>query len=361
MLRRSFLAALLAPAIDRQDLFEPNRGGYALYRIPVLTALSPKTLLAFCEARKSTRGDWGPTDILLRRSDDAGRTWSEPRSVASVPGPVAENPVAVKQGLADPASVLYNNPVAVPGRRPNHVHFLFCIEYMRCFHCRSTDAGRTFSSPVEITAAFEALRPSYDWQVLATGPGHGIRLRNGRLLVPVWLSTGTGGHAHRPSVITTLYSDDDGASWRTGDIAIPNTPDFVNPSESALVQLPGGRILLNARTESPTRRRLITVSPDGISRWSPPVFNDQLVDPVSEASLISLPGGRLLFSNPATTNQRRNLTVRLSEDNGATWPASQVLEPGPSGYSHLAALPNGELFCLYERGPLTLARFNLIW
>ena len=76
------------------------------------------------------------------------------------------------------------------------------------------DDGKTFTEPVEITSAFEAFRPSYDWKVLATGPGHGIRLSNGRLLVPVWLSSGTGGHAHRPSVVSVVYSDDRGRTWR---------------------------------------------------------------------------------------------------------------------------------------------------
>jgi sialidase-1 len=43
-----------------------------------------------------------------------------------------------------------------------------------------------------------------------------------------------------------------------------------------------------------------------------------------------------------------------------------VLEPGYSGYSDLAVLPDGTILCLYERGAsrpdfLTLARFNLEW
>ena len=84
------------------------------------------------------------------------------------------------------------------------------MEYSRCYYTRSDDDGVTFSDPVDITATFDAFRPEYDWKVLATGPGHGIRLTSGRLLVPVWLSTGTGGHAHRPSVNSTIYSDDNG-------------------------------------------------------------------------------------------------------------------------------------------------------
>jgi sialidase-1 len=86
----------------------------------------------------------------------------------------------------------------IPGRGRREVHLIYCINYARAYYRFSRDSGLTFSPPVGITAAFETLRPQYDWEVIATGPGHGIRLRSGRLLVPIWLSTG--GRSHRPSV-----------------------------------------------------------------------------------------------------------------------------------------------------------------
>jgi sialidase-1 len=57
----------------------------------------------------------------------------------------------------------------------------------------------------------------------------------------------------------------------------------------------------------------------------------------------------LLFSNPASTRRER-MTVRLSRDDGRTWPVSVVLHEGPSAYSSLAVLGNGRIGCLYERG-----------
>ncbi len=47
---------------------------------------------------------------------------------------------------------------------------------------------------------------------------------------------------------------------------------------------------------------------------------------------------------------RRNLTIRLSYDEGKTWPVKKVLEPGPAGYSDLAVGPDGSIFCFFERG-----------
>jgi len=87
--------------------------------------------------------------------------------------------------------------LAITGKRGGTVHFVFCLEYMRAYYMRSADDGLTFSAPREITQAFEGFRANYDWKVLAAGPGHGIRLKNGRLPIPVWISTGTGGHADR--------------------------------------------------------------------------------------------------------------------------------------------------------------------
>lgn len=55
-----------APWIDRRDLFEAGQDGYALYRIPGMVVTRKGTLLAYCEARKSERGDWGPIDIYLQ-------------------------------------------------------------------------------------------------------------------------------------------------------------------------------------------------------------------------------------------------------------------------------------------------------
>src|SRR5204863_4843812 len=130
--------------------------------------------------------DWDAIDILLRRSPDDGKTWSEPKRVADVPGPKAKNPAALALKFVNPEDVTCNNPVLIAGR-DGAVHFLFCLEYQRCFYTRSDDDGQTFSKPVEITPAFEKFRKDYDWKVLATGPNHGIQLRSGRLLVPVWL------------------------------------------------------------------------------------------------------------------------------------------------------------------------------
>jgi len=359
------------PFLEKIDLFQVgDNPAYQRYHIPGILVTARGTLLAWCEARKQG-SDWDDIHILLRRSKDDGRTWSPPVNVAHVAGPKQKNPAALQLEDTDPDSVTYNNPVLIADS-DGTVHMLFCLEYMRCFYQRSDDDGIHWSKPVEITDSFEAFRKDYDWKVLATGPNHGIQLKNGRLLVPVWLSTGSGGNAHRPSVTATLFSDDGGTTWQAGEIAIPCTDEFVNPNETVAVQLTNGTVMLNARNESRARRRIIATSPDGATQWSKPRFQQDLVDPVCMGGLTRYNhNGKnvLLFSNPNTLRGRRNVSVRISEDEGTTWPIARAVEPGYSAYSDLAVTPEGTILCFYGRSAqphyagdrLTLARFNLQW
>jgi sialidase-1 len=374
------------PSITKTTLFEGGSGGYKLYRIPGIVVTKGGTILAYCEARKFTGGDWDTIDIEMRRSTDGGKTFSEPQVIAHVSAPITRNPVAIERKQGKESDVTYNNPVAIPDRN-GLVHFLFCIDYMRVFYMRSSDEGKTFSAPVEITSAFDAFRPEYAWRVVATGPGHGIQLTNGRLVVPIWLSLGTRGNGHGPSVDATVYSDDHGATWHRGDIAVPDTADFPQANETNAVQLADGRVMLNVRTAGKNLRTIV-ISKDGATHWTPPHLQQDLPDPICFASLERLStkktGGknRLLFSNPdnltrqdgkdTPSKDRKNLTVRVSYDEGTTWTVKKPLEPGIAGYSDLALMPDGAILCLYETGSnsppngaltrqLVLARFNLEW
>ncbi len=378
------------PFIDKQDLFTVGEDpAFSLYHIPGVVVTAKGTVLAWCEARKRPSGvsDWDDIRILLRRSTDDGKTWSLPQSIADVPGPKTKNPFALAMKNVDPNDVTYNNPVLIAGK-DGTVHMLFCLEYMRTFYQRSDDDGLTFSAPVEITSAFDGFKKDYDWKVLATGPDHGIQLRSGRLVVPVWLSTGTGNNAHRPSVTATIYSDDQGRTWQAGDIAVPCTDKWINPNEATVVELSDGRVMLNVRSESTTHRRLVTTSPDGATNWSEATFDEALLEPICMASLVRYQyGGKdlILFSNPHNLEKekgktepgkgrdRKNVSVKVSRDDAKTWEISKSIEPGPSMYSDMAVTPAGTILCFYGRsgdnknaaafagGRLTLARFNLEW
>ncbi|MES2595318.1 MAG: sialidase family protein [Verrucomicrobiota bacterium] len=389
----SVLCGLLGaaePFIEKQDLFIVGEDpAYQLYHIPGVVVTAKGSVLAWCEARKRAAGvsDWDDIRILLRRSTDDGRTWSAPKSIANVEGPKQKNPFAMRMKNVDPNDVTYNNPVLIADK-DGTVHMLFCLEYERCFYQRSEDDGVSWSKPTEITATFEAFKKDYDWKVLATGPDHSIQLKTGRLVVPVWLSTGTGGNAHRPSVTATVYSDDQGKTWKAGDIAVPCTDEWINPNETVAIELKDGRVMLNVRSESKAHRRLITTSPDGATQWSTPKFDDALLEPICMGGIVRYDHdgqSLILFSNPhnlekakgkaepGKSRDRKNVSVKLSRDEAQTWPVSKTIESGPSMYSDIAVTPKGTILCFYGRsgdgsalahfagGRLTVARFNREW
>ncbi len=382
----SGLLAAAEPFIEKQDLFTTGEDpAYNIYHIPGIVVTAKGSVLAWCEARKRPAGvsDWDDIRILLRRSTDDGKTWSAPQSIANVEGPKQKNPFALKMKNIDPNDVTYNNPVLIADK-DGTVHMLFCLEYERVFYQRSDDDGVSWSRPSEITAAFEAFKKHYDWKVLATGPNHSIQLKTGRLVVPVWLSTGTGGNAHRPSVTATLYSDDQGKTWKAGDIAVPCTEEWINPNETIAIELNDGSVMLNVRSESKAHRRLVTTSKDGATGWSRPKFDDALLEPICMGGIVRYHhGGKslILFSNPhnldkekgkaepGQSRDRKNVSVKISRDEGQTWQVNKLVENGPSMYSDIAVTHSGAIHCFYGRGTkpgfagagLTLARFNLEW
>src|SRR5262249_19099022 len=156
-----------------------------------------------------------------------------------------------------------------------------------------------------------------------------IQLKSGRLLVPSVHARLGNPHKYYSHVI---YSDDHGRTWKKGGVAGEDT------DECAVVELSDGSLLMNMRNGSNRHRRAVSRSRDGGITWSAMQYDEALVEPPCQASLIRFPGkgaaerDRLLFSNPAD-EQRRKLTVRVSYDAGATWSLSKLLHEGPSAYS----------------------------
>lgn len=360
------------PLLEKTDVFPANSNGIARYRIPGMVVTTKGTALAYSEARRNSSSDWGEIEVHLRRSTDGGKNWTAAQHIAHRGARLEGNPHKKKEGGDKEQTV--NNPVAIVDRDTGAIEFLYCINYARCYSMRSTDDGLTWSAPVDVTATFEPFRKYYDWKVIATGPGHGIQLKSGRLVVPIWLAYGKEGD-HAPSAAATIYSDDHGKTWVAGDLAVPNEGEFVNPNETMLAELSDGRVMLVTRSVSKPNRKIITLSPDGATGWSKPAFHEQLWEPICMASIVAHPAGVLLYSNPHTLGldkegkekpagrgKRENLSLKLSRDDGKTWSVSKTLDPGPSAYSDLAVLPDGTVLCLWEtKNDIQCARFNLEW
>ena len=344
--------------IEQADLLVSGEDGYHTYRIPALIRTDAGTLLAFCEGRKRGRGDAGKIDIVLRRSRDGGRTWGKMQLLVADGDMTCGNPCPVVDASTGAIWLPFcknlgegGEGLIVQGKAPRTVWIT-----------KSTDDGLTWGDPAEITSSVK--HPSWTWY--ATGPGHGIQLSNMRLVVPCDHIVGVEFHRQDPYHSHVIYSDDNGASWRIGGIVGEGT------NECAIAETVDGSLYINCRNYKGENRRAYAWSHDGGSTFSPREWDDTLVEPVCQASLIRLTEARehnrdrILFANPAST-ERERLTVRLSYDECCTWPVCRMLHAGPSAYSDLAVAPDMMICCLYERGDrhpyetLTLARFNLEW
>ncbi|NIP94398.1 MAG: exo-alpha-sialidase, partial [Akkermansiaceae bacterium] len=91
--------------------------------------------------------------------------------------------------------------------------------------------------------------------------------------------------------------------------------------------------------------------------WSKPILVKELPEPACQASMLRLEGKEVLFVNPAVHRRggfhlwsRNTLTLRLSRDDGKTWPHARVLNKGLAGYSDLAVGKEGGILCVFENG-----------
>lgn len=313
------------------SLIESCGADYFRCRIPGIVALENGDALLCCECRLSD-SDWDAAAIGMRRVSPDGTVGS-------------------RMILARGAAV--NNPVMIADGET--VHFLHCTAYRRIFYRRSLDCGRTWSNPKEITAQLDACLNGYFFNAVAVGPCHGVRHASGRLIVPVWIAYNKDDpHAHHPSVIAALYSDDGGENWSLSEI-IP-TSGLCDPSETAIAELPDGRLMINIRNENADRRRRTMTSRDGGLHWEDLKTADALPDPVCCAGLCRR-GEQLLFTNCESEQRRENLTVKLLDPDGSVLDSLLISEAG--GYSDVCAFPGGGAIVFFERDrELCLARID---
>jgi sialidase-1 len=344
------------PGPEQTDLFIGGQGDYRSYRIPALITTQKGTILAFVEGRKDSSADHGHNEMLLRRSFDGGETWAPVQLVARDGTNALNNPTAVVDRetgatwlvFVRTSTKKYKNDAEVAKAQGR-------ISDMWVMH--SNDEGATWVGPTDITESVN--RPN--WNRIVPGPGVGIQMRNGRLVIPCNHLIGNEAYDH------VIYSDDHGETWRLGG----STEGEMD--EDQIVELTDGSLLLNIRNYRDKGHRGISMSKDGGLTWSKVTSDPTLIEPVCQASFIRYTKSpqfikdRLLFSNPASEAERIRMTVRVSYDEGKTWPVGKLLNAGPSGYSCLTVLPDVKIGCLYERGDhssidkVTFARFSLAW
>ncbi len=348
------------PIFPTTDVWHMNSGGYTHYRIPSLCMLPSGRLLAFTEARRarlSRAWEWegvrqltswlkDEVHCLMKYSDDNGQTWSEPQTL-------------IDRGMSYEA----RDPSPVFDRDTGE---LFLFTRGGPWMISSKDEGRTWSEPRWLAesapGAMGTITPRDDssGQTIvntddrsggaarfSSGTGNSaIQLRHGqfkgRLLVSLYGSNAVG----------MIFSDDHGKTWQPGAMVA-----WSSVSEPSLVELSDGRVLMTPRGgDSPKDERMFVLSTDGGATVAKIYFEPAILIPGRGGELIAIESSDpdasgkvrpIVFCGPAEGGTR--LTLKISLDDGVSWPISKVVDDGSAGNMSMVALPNGKLGVLYER------------
>ncbi|WP_460663659.1 golvesin C-terminal-like domain-containing protein [Kribbella swartbergensis] len=368
-------AARSTRTFDETTLWDNTVDPLNSYHVHGLTVLPDDTILVATEGRHEVC-DAGPRDLVLRRSEDGGDTWEPTQTlVASVEGQSWGNPAFVVDRTTGGIFLFYMLSIRLPENTTcsGDIGDLYMIS--------SADGGRTWTAPRAMSGLFDHF--PYDWALHGPGPGHGIQLDTGRLLLNC---------SHRRVIIgntvdqrfygvASIYSDDHGANWQaTAEVPVSVAYPI---NEARLVQRSDGTVLVNGRAAAGgNRQRIVAVSTDRGLTWSPPRLDGSTgTFNAVDASMLRYSGGpgasdrpgrpevdRVLFSRPDSP-VRTNMTVSVSYDEAHSFRYSRVINEGRSYYSELGRLSDGTILLVYGcdgDNPsfprrVAICRFSLEW
>lgn len=330
------------PANPLPYVFKSGTDGYHTFRIPAIVRTPKGTLVAFAEGRVHNWGDHGDIDIVAKRSTGNGKTWSDliivqddKTNTCGNPAPVVDEKTGTIILLSCGSSVSEGAVMDGKGTREVYVQF-------------SKDEGKTWSPRRNISKEVRA----EGWRWYATGPCSGIQIRQGkykgRLVIPANHSD-----ENKKYRSHSFYSDDLGVSWHLGSSAGDGS------NESQIVETAPDTLVQNMRMQTNRKGvRATRTSHDGGATWSELQHEESLPCPRCQGSVVKDPikNGFLYFSNPsANPPARKNMGIRVSMDQGKTWPYFKTVFEGPSGYSNLVILGKSSIGILFEGGTKDLA------
>ncbi|WP_400262177.1 exo-alpha-sialidase [Sphingobacterium sp. SG20118] len=361
-------------------VFKSGEDGYKSYRIPAIVKDKSNNLIAFSEGRVDHAGDYGNVDIVYKISADNGKTWGPLQIAVDQDKFQAGNPAPVVD-LLDPQYpkgrifLFYNTGNNHEGevRKGNGIR--------ECWYITSTDAGKTWTEPTNITTAVHhPNQPSFnanytskeDWRAYANTPGHALQFDSGkykgRIYIPANHSEGAPKSAGKDYYAHSYYSDDHGKTFKIG-----NTIPFEGGNETMAAQISETGLYMNTRNQQGNvRNRIVSYSNDGGATWDTTFYDKNLPDPVNQGATLSWKKGKnyiLAVCNAASEKDRDNLTLRISKDQGKTWYFNHVVAKAPTGYkdadsysaySDIVLINSKKIGVLYEKGNYETIVFDAV-
>ena len=333
-----------------------NDDGVDTYRIPGLATTNEGTLIGVYDIRRNSSVDLQEdVDVGMSRSTDDGQTW-EPMKVIMDMGEWGGK-LQEENGIGDPSVLIdrQTNTIWVaavwahghPGKRNWHESKpgLEPMTTSQFVLVKSEDDGLTWSDPINITKQIKDSK----WHLLLQGPGKGITLGDGTLVFPAQFKD-----ENQVPHSTLIYSKDRGETWKIGSGLRAET------TEAQIVQLDNGDVMINARNNEARNQkgigRVVATTSDLGQTWKEhPSTVVALEESTCMASLVNEEfekhGKLLLFSNPNTHSGRFNMTIKISKDEGLTWPERDwlLLDEGRGrGYSCMTKIDQETIGILYE-------------
>ncbi|AGL17168.1 exo-alpha-sialidase [Actinoplanes sp. N902-109] len=332
-----------------------NGTTYHSFRIPSLLRTTKDSLLAFAEGRTESNRDHGNINLMVKRSTDDGATWSGLGQVVGTGQGTWGNPTAVVD--RDTGTIFLFVSWNAAGLSQDGADGTTRISAwgerrVRLFTSSKDEDGTVWHGPADLTEAVTPRKHAdgSDWAWDAVGPGAGIQTSSGRLLVP--------------ATNRTIYSDDHGKTFHSAPMARGQEVT----GESTLLELTDGRLMRNdtavMSTWETAKNRWVArgTIEGGFDAYAP---DPHLPDPHAEASILRYnldTTPRIIFLNSASSVNRRAMTIRVSTDEGVTWPVSRRLSDAPmpawpqlgsanvveGGYSSLAKTANKQVGALVE-------------
>ena len=340
-------------------LCQQGQGGTHTYRIPAVTRAKDGSLLAFYDMRHNRTKDLQEDiDIGMSKSIDGGQSWSSPRVIMDRGewGGLPED----QNGISDPGVIvdprtgkifvwavwMYGKPGKHQWNGDGSEAGYEIGKAAQMLLTVSKDNGETWSDLKNVTRDLK----QEAWVLFAPAPQNGITLKNGTLVMPV-----QGRNPEGTPFSTIMSSRNHGRSWKVG------TPTGMVSSECQAVELTDGRVMLNMRSSRDARmmRRSVMVTSDLGATWAEhPTNHKSLIEPVCNGSIIRIhyeQNGKtktaLLFANPNSVERREKHTIKVSFDDGMTWPETHyyLLDDYTGfGYPSLVQIDNKHVGIVFE-------------